>query len=512
VIHYNRYLKLYIALFFLLAIAGCTKIDTTTIGADLIPAVDNVNTFADTLQVNAQTFFFNDSTRLAGTANHIIGAITNDPLFGTTKADLFLELKPSFFPFFFGNPGDTVAPIINPPTNTSGFDSAVLCLNVLDAYGDSTKPHKFQVYKIETSNTNFNRDSAYLLNFQPDGMLTPVSDVVTFNPGTLRNFTYFFGSRKDSVNNQIRIRLSNDFLRQFILNLDTSAGGMGLKPFFSDSAYRTFMKGFAIRDLEETGSNSLYYIDINNARTRLEIHYKKRRNNVVDTSYSAFYFTNSSLPTVRACAHASNLKRDFSTGEILTSPAADAMYLQSTPGNYALLNIPALSTYSNRIIHRAELVVEQIPAVDAAADALNQFLVAPRALYLDLRDSVPEEKYKPIYFDLNPSAIYNPDNPNFFFPNGGIDFGYHGGFARFKLDAVSGKGIYYYNFNISRYIQNMVTRAGFNYTLRLSAPSTLNYYGLQLPFNNRLANGRVKLGNGNNTNYRLRLRVIYSKI
>jgi hypothetical protein len=512
VIQHIKCLLAFIIVLFTLALAGCTKIDTTTIGADLIPAVDNVSTFADTLTVNSQSFFFTDSSRLAGNANHIIGAITNDPLFGTTKADLFLELKPSFFPFFFGNAGDTVDPIINPPTNTSGFDSAVLCLNVVDAYGDSTKPHKFQVYKIEPDNTNFLRDSAYKLNFQPDGVLTPVSDAVTFTPTTLRNFTYFVGSRKDSINNQIRIKLSNDFLRQFILNLDTNANTVGTKPFRSDSAFRNFIKGFAIKDLQEPGSNSLYYIDINNARTRLEIHFKKRKNNAIDTSYSAFYFTNSSLATVRSCAHASHLRRDVSTGELSTNPAADALYLQSTPGNYALLKIPALTGYSNRIVHRAELVVEQIPANDAVGDDLNQVLVPPSTLYLDLRDSVVTEKYKPIYFDLNPSAAYDPDNSNFFFPNGGIDFGYHGGFLRKRVDNLTSKTMYYYNFNITRYIQNLITRSGYNYTLRLSAPSTLYYYGLQLPFNNRLAYGRVKLGNGNNTNYRLRLRIIYSRI
>ena len=41
------------AAFLLIAIGiGCTKLDTTTLGADLV-TVDNVNTFADTLNVNA---------------------------------------------------------------------------------------------------------------------------------------------------------------------------------------------------------------------------------------------------------------------------------------------------------------------------------------------------------------------------------------------------------------------------------------------------------------------------
>jgi hypothetical protein len=66
--------------FFLFFIGGCTKIDTTTLGADLVPAVDNISTFADTLNVIGTQGFFKDSTILNGTDDHILGAITNDPV------------------------------------------------------------------------------------------------------------------------------------------------------------------------------------------------------------------------------------------------------------------------------------------------------------------------------------------------------------------------------------------------------------------------------------------------
>ncbi len=79
---------------------GCTKIDTTTLGGDLIPAVDNVHTFADTLLITTTQGFFDDTSRVVYNELHPLGAITNDPLFGTTNADLYVQLKPGFFPLF----------------------------------------------------------------------------------------------------------------------------------------------------------------------------------------------------------------------------------------------------------------------------------------------------------------------------------------------------------------------------------------------------------------------------
>ena len=93
---------------------SCTKVDTTTLGADLIPAVDNVSTFDTIININATQGFFNDETKLGRTENHLVGNITNDPVFGKTNAEIFVELKPGFFPYYFGAAGDTINPIANP--------------------------------------------------------------------------------------------------------------------------------------------------------------------------------------------------------------------------------------------------------------------------------------------------------------------------------------------------------------------------------------------------------------
>jgi hypothetical protein len=88
---------------FLFFIWGCTKLDTTTIGGDLIPEVDNINTFADTLDIiSTQGVFdgaFKDTTKLTFAENYVVGKI-NDPLMGGTAAALYLQMKPPFYPYF----------------------------------------------------------------------------------------------------------------------------------------------------------------------------------------------------------------------------------------------------------------------------------------------------------------------------------------------------------------------------------------------------------------------------
>ncbi len=501
--------SLFVSAVFFFAIINwsCSKINTTSIGQDLIPAVDNVSTFADTLDINTAQGVFSDTTRISNIDNHILGSITNDPVFGTTKADVYVELKPPFFPYYFGNAGDTVDAVVNPAPNTSGFDSLVLCLSFKGLYGDTTKKQSFNVYKIDKDANDF-RNFSYKLDYQPAITPGPIG-YAEILPTEVRNIIRFPGIRNDTVTNQIRIKLNQSFLNEFVTSLDTSAGSTSV--FRSDSLYKNLLRGFAIKSGELAGSNALFYVDLNSPNTRLEVHYKKRRNAILDTTFSSLYFSSNSSASVSSSGHANYLKRDSSQAEFIKSPSAAALYLETAPGTFATLKIPRLSTFPNSIIHKAEIIVEQIPASTPALAELDNVLAPPQYLYLDLVDTISPISYKPIYYDLNPTVAYNPDNSLFFFPTGGIDFGYFGGFIQRKNDAF-GNSIYHYSFNVSRYVQNIVTNHTNNYTLRLYAPNNLNYYNNVFAFKNSLANGRIKVGSGSNVNYKLRLRIVYSKI
>ncbi len=496
--------------FILLTFFSCTKIDSTTLGGNLIPAVDNVNTFDTLLTINATQGEFNDTTRLLTTEHHLIGSITADPIFGQTQASVFLELKPTFFPYYFGNPKDTIDNTLAPGT---GFDSAVLCLSYKGFYGDTTKAQRLSVHQISNSTTNFTNDTSYFLNYQPNAPLGPSIGEAFITAQDLK-YRLLLNTKKDSVNFQIRIKLNDDYFRNTLLaNLDTSAAGSGNNIYRNDSIFKSIIKGFAVVSNQLPGSNGLFYVSLTDALTRLEIHYRKKNNNKIDTAFSTFNFITSSLfGNVSTSAHANNITRDRSTGspEYPNAPDANALYLQSVPGTYASLSIPALSALNNRIIHRAEIIAEQIPG-NASVDNV---LLPPPFLYIDLKDTGATNRYKTIYHDLNPNVFYDPDNASFPYPSQGISLPYFGGYRQWKKDAF-GNTIAYYNFNVSRYVQSRVTKGGTNFDMRLYVPFVLYYYNRAIVFPGGdflLSNGRVKIGNGNNADYRLRMRIVYSKI
>ena len=105
--------------------------------------------------------------------------------------------------------------------------------------------------------------------------------------------------------------------------------------------------------------------------------------------------------------------------------------------------------------------------------------------------------------------------------------GYHvfGGYLNYKTvtgyDRLAG-----YTFELTRYLQGIVTRKDTSFTMRLTAPTndsiryTPSYpnnfisqvYYLNPAIGNLVGNGRIRLGGGSHTRFRMRLRIVYSKI
>jgi len=488
-----------VALFFW----GCTKLDTTTLGADLIPEVDNVNTFADTLDIiTTQGAFegtFKDTTKLSLTEEYAIGKV-NDPLMGGTNAKLFLQIKPPYYPYVIGKAKyDSIV----------SADSVVLCLSYKAFWGDSTQPVTLQVYEI-SEDAHGEWDSVFTyrtINYEPL-LNNAISAPKTIDIRNLKD--YIKVGKTDSINNQIRIKLSNAF-RDSLFKRDTSRN----KAFSADSLFRFFNNGFAV--IANSG-NALMYVNLLEDKTRLELHYKRKyRSSVdspysatVDTAYNSFYF-NSGLQgeTVRRSSVANKILRSRNA----LPDGSQELYLQTTPGTFANLEIPDLSNLSNRIVHRAEIQIQQIP------DVINDKTYAESSyMYLDLVDS-GVNKWKPIYFDLNPGSYYDSDFKTaglpYFPSNGEVDINYFGGYLRKKVDA--GVTQAYYNINITRYIQQLLTKRTRNYKMRLFPAHSFTYpqySSVLIPYRNPIAYGRTRIGGGSNPNpaYRMRLRIIYSKI
>jgi len=464
----------------------CTKVDITSIGSGLIPAVDNVNTFDSSYPVIANSF---DSillkqvcTTIYPQEDYALGSINNDPLFGTTKGTIFTEMKPEFFPFSWRIPsGSTVT-----------LDSVVMCLSYRGAYGDSTKQQKVDVFEL-TNSVNFAPDSNSCSTYSFSTLLGSA----TFTPERLKDSVKV---KPDTTTGELRIKLSNTF-GQRLLSQDSSTA------FSSDTTFKKFLKGFAIVPNTAFGGNAITYFGMfdNNTKLNVYFHYRPAASNK-DSSILATFKT-----TLGLTATANNITRNHSGSAVASwvaggpRPSGDSLiYIQTTPGTYAEIKIPVLSTLSNRIIHKAELIIDQVYAPPSDPD---KYFYPPNYVYLDLKDT--GTTYRNIPCDLNATSG-RPDLENF----GGV---------RKTVKDKFGNDITRYTFDISRYVQKIVTTHRINGTLRLRAPDYISTaFGylddcgffspiLNYPINDPVL-GRVKLGGGNNTNYPMKLRVIFSKL
>ncbi len=478
---------------------NCTKLDTTDIGGDQLPAVDNVHTFDTTLLINSSQGYFNDSTTAVSLGeDHVVGSIFNDPIFGRTTANIFMQLKPSFYPYYFGNAGDSLI----------ALDSVVLCMKYTGFWGDSTTPVHLEVKEVQ--DVQF-RDSVSKLNriyYQPiySGSSIGSADI---DSRRLADTVKYKNGKNYSVN-QIRIKITDPIWISRLFGRDSTAANSGNNAFYKDSIFKRFYNGLAV--VANGGGNGLLYVNIADTATKFEIHYKKRNSGVTDTVYSALRVNSSYAdPTTNAPSSTGNFVSRNRSGFPASVANANEHYLQTAPGTFVNINVPGLATFPNSIIHRAEIIVEQVPANIVTDSAFS----APNFLYLDLKDTGTANKYKPIYYDLNSSISYDPDNLTLYYlPVGGqINYSYFGGFKRKKTDAT---GTFdYYTFNISRYLQHMITEHRPNYGFRLYAPFDISYpqYSSELiPFSNNIAYGRLKIGSATNVNHPIKLRIIYSKL
>lgn len=457
---------------------GCTKIDTTSLGQDLIPAVDNIHTFDTSLNVIAKNFDdFSTCDSVQRGDLHALGIISNDPYFGKTNAAIYVELKPQTYPFTFPDHD----------ANSLFVDSAVLVLQYSYSFGDTNLVQKAQVYQLSN---NFKADSSYSTCdvFDHENILLGEKLYV---PSRLKDSIHAF---KEDAASQLRIPINKSLVEGFINNPAMLV---------TDSAFKESFKGFAIIADEATGGQALNYFNLTGTGTRLSIYVRSSKGDVKDTSVINF-------PMTTFSGEANSIVRIRGNSEItqhLTQPSLgdSIVYIQTSPGSYAQLAIPGLSGLSNRVIHRAELIVEQL----YSPNTFDNYFTTPRMLYLDTKDTSSNDTYIPVPCDFSMNELQT-------------GFSYLGGAPKQVNDGM-GHTINRYVFNISRYVQSIVTRGSNNDIFRLSAPYYIHNtarYGdrcnqLISPFHsplNAIADGRVKLNGTNSTSTRMRLHIVYSTL
>lgn len=473
------FLSVSAALTGLILYSACTKIDVTDLGNELIPAVDNVKTFETVLDVQTDNFLYPDSTKITSDLLHALGIISDDPEFGGTEAKIYSNFSPGTTGT---NPFGTV-------TDSVLIDSVVLSLAYGGYYGDSNTVQHVEVYEIDPVAGNFT-DSTYYIH-TPDFKVLPGllgSKDVLF---TTLNDSVLYRNAKDTVRtiNELRIKLDTAFARKFV-NYDTAV------QYKNDSAFRTYFKGLAIKATSAgAAKNGLAYFNLTSTtNTKLTFYTRVTNDGKTDTTTATFAFNSNNQANLVTHTPAHAYQQSLANG----NPNDDKIYIQSTPGSYATIKIPGLDTFAqvNRVIHRAELVIEQVPSLQ------DNIYTPPGLLFLDAVTNVGDS-----IVTVRNDFIYNSQN-------GSYDISTFGG------NYTKGKFV----FTLTRYLQSVVTKKMPYYrTMRIYAPVFTDPYivessGLtkaapyQIGVNTTVANGRVVVGGGSHPTQKMRIRIIYSKI
>ncbi|HYC40228.1 MAG TPA: DUF4270 family protein [Chitinophagaceae bacterium] len=465
---------------FLVIISSCRRInEATELGDDLIPPIDNITTFDTSLTVLAFNDTFSlamDSQRLRRNEVHFLGRINSDPFFGGTDARLFLQLKP-----LQANP-TWVYPFAR--RDSTRLDSVVLVLSFVENYGDTNVTQTVNVYEMGQGNV-FRADSTYLIRTNDFVYFNQLGSR-TFAPAILDDSIKAF---RDTSRNQLRIPLDTNFGRR-LMNYDTT------NAYRNDSAFNTYFKGFALQSM--SSGQAIMGFSLISGATRLAFYYKIPKPGGGDSTVVTYFaFTGTS-------ASANLIRRNYSGAPLAAAVGGSLpdpfIFIQNSPGSFATLKIPGLATLSNRLVHRAELIVEQV------YHPLDTFFRPPDFLYVDVFDTTID-KYRSVPFDLSSDIT------------GSLNFASFGIAPRRAVDQF-GNPIRIWRFNLSRYVQHILTGTQSSYDLRLWAPfDVTNPFGvtsLPMRINPTIAKGRVRLaGNTGPTDtnpQRIRLRIVYSRL
>lgn len=465
-----------LSLLVILTLTACTRInESTSLGGDLIPPVDNINTFEAFLETEADNRLMIDTTKVYFNDELALGQIY-DPEFGSIHADAYFNISsPNYFFYPYFN-RDSVK-----------IDSVVLSLAYQASYGDTNSNLTLRVREI-AQNAGFNDTTLYAFSQAPFSTVGAELGSKTFQVKRLSDSTLFIRKRDTSkIANAIRIPLDT-LLGRRLVNYDTSNTANGA--YRNDSIFKSLFRGFAIQ--ADMSGNALVYINPTDVlKTKLTVYFRYTKNGITDTTQSDYF---------HATGGQANLVRRTPGGNWLSYlnngiPNDEKIYLPTSPGSMAQVRIPALDTFRNVVVHRAELIASPLPGMmDGTFDY-------PLGLFMDRISPRGDTAYT---FD-NDMLLSN-------------------GFTAFTYDIRTYGGLLNrdstFRFNITRYVQTLVTQRLRNDSLRLYVPIRAFLYSPsyqsrnQLFVTDRVAYGRIILAGGNHPDARkrLRLRLVYSRL
>ncbi|WP_432713751.1 DUF4270 domain-containing protein [Pedobacter sp.] len=389
--------------------ASCNE--SNTLGLDLDPDNAIQGALVDSLTVKTQTVAdevkptYYGTTATNNPARLPFGYL-EDPIFGTTEASVSFSVNLPSAAYSFG-------------TNAV-VDSAVLILPYsTDFYGDTTTSvysidvkqlaKNFAVESSFQSNKEWATGTALVGNFK--GKIKPTT------PYMVTNIVSGGADTLAAVPASIRIKLTNNFIQNNIVNLDTNI-------LRNDVTFNQAFKGLQIslNRANSSGTGGLMFFTFTGA-SAVQVYYK-RQNATTATStdtVSAVFPINQTLNPVAA-----TIKHDYANTPVATQLADvsntqyQTTYLQPLSGVRNKISIPYLKKFvanlgKKVLINKAELVVDLSSGTDVAP-----FLPAQRiALYqYDIagqRTLIPDQNSSDLRYTANFGTSYIASNKNYTF-------------------------------------------------------------------------------------------------
>jgi len=329
---------------------ACNEDEPTNIGSGLLETLDNPDIqFTDSLDIDAKLVridsvnsgqFFNVNVRRP----YLLGAIDDDPVFGSSFAGVYVQLTP------FDNIAFKSEDLV--------FDSLYLFLDYvnLEAYGDSTSRQNWVVYEMAEkmdSMRSYSHENFLINEEQELGRATDFK-IETIEP--------FITTTDDTLDSQIRIDLTeSDLGERFVAVLRDSLDST----FVYNDQFKELLNGIYIAPDTTLSNNSLATIDVLSNTTSMRLHYSDMTIEEEENRGQTLSFIagNDTCHVLNHFHHNYGAAQDPVISQILGTQEKELIeevYLQGHAGLQAELSFPTFGDLGSIIVNKAELVLTHI--------------------------------------------------------------------------------------------------------------------------------------------------------
>lgn len=349
--------------FGILLLWGCKE--NTILPPDLVPPIDNINTFQDTsitvlthneYQDSVLTGGYNGTSRVSNSTTyyHALGVIANDPVFGKTVAGFHVDVIPPTNAFTFKGANQLI-------------DSIVLSIPFHSNFGDTINaiPQTIHVYRsLKLSSRDSAQYEDYTDVYQPSAILAAKS----INYNTFKTDSPLVSGAK--VIPQLRFVLPSWLADSIQSQIALGAAGA----LNTTDDFLKWWNGFYITPADTNVGNTLGYF--NTYGTRMYVYYRyTNTNGGQDTTNTIFGFD--AAKSNRFNHITRNYNGTLAAGFINTGATAgdSLLFLQSEPGLSTVLTFPGLINIGNHIINKAELTFNTAYPTALMADTIKAGLI-----------------------------------------------------------------------------------------------------------------------------------------